>query len=62
MSTIGFDTSNYTTSVSVCENGEVIQSRKLLKVKKGARGLRQSDALFQHVKQFSEVIKGLNVP
>ena len=62
MSTIGFDTSNYTTSVSVCENGEVIQSRKLLKVKKGERGLRQSDALFQHVKQFSEVIKWLNVP
>lgn len=62
MSTIGFDTSNYTTSVAVYKNGEVTQSRKLLEVKQGERGLRQSDALFQHVKQFPEVIKGLNFP
>ncbi len=61
MSTIGFDTSNYTTSVAVFEDGEVTQSRKLLDVKDGERGLRQSDALFQHIRQFPEVINSLNI-
>ena len=46
---IGFDTSNYTTSVAVYDNGRIIQRKKLLKVKQGERGLRQSDAVFQHV-------------
>lgn len=51
---IGIDTSNYTTSVAVCdENGDIIANiKKLLDVKEGERGLRQSDALFSHVKNF----------
>ena len=44
---IGIDTSNYTTSIAVCnEDGEIIANIKtLLDVKAGERGLRQSDAV-----------------
>ena len=56
---LGIDTSNYRTSVAVCdENGTPIKSvRRLLDVKDGERGLRQSDALFAHVKALPEVMK-----
>lgn len=49
---LGIDTSNYTTSLAVCnEDGEVIANiKKLLDVKDGEKGLRQSDAVFSHVK------------
>lgn len=49
---IGIDTSNYTTSIAVCdEDGNVVCNlKKLLDVKEGERGLRQSDAVFAHVK------------
>ena len=49
---LGIDTSNYTTSVSVVrEDGTVLANhKKLLPVKEGERGLRQSDAVFAHVK------------
>lgn len=49
---LGIDTSNYTTSTALfnSENGEIRQQKKLLQVKNGEKGLRQSDALFQHVK------------
>lgn len=56
---LGIDTSNYRTSVAVCdENGLPVKSvRKLLCVKDGERGLRQSDALFAHVKALPEIMK-----
>lgn len=46
----GFDTSCYTTSFAVCnEYGEIVlNEKKMLSVKDGERGLRQSDAVFQH--------------
>ncbi len=46
----GFDTSCYTTSFAVCDgDGNVIANeKKMLSVKDGERGLRQSDAVFQH--------------
>lgn len=48
---VGIDTSNYTTSLSVISNGEVLVNGKApLPVKSGECGLRQSDALFAHVK------------
>ncbi len=62
MITLGIDTSNYTTSVAVYEDGKISHSRKLLPVKENAVGLRQSDAVFLHTKQFSEVLDGLNLP
>ena len=58
---IGFDTSCYTTSVAaVTVAGEVIAScRKLLPVKLGDRGLRQSEAVFTHVRQLPERLEEL---
>lgn len=58
---LGIDTSNYTTSMAVfdSETGEIRQSKKLLPVKKGQAGLRQSDALFHHVNQLTEVSEQL---
>ena len=56
---LGIDTSNYTTSVAVVrEDGEIIHDlRKALIVKQGEKGLRQSDALFQHVEALPELIE-----
>lgn len=55
-----FDTSNYTTSFAVCENGIITESRKIpLPVKEGSRGLRQSDAVFHHTVNLSQLTKGL---
>ena len=65
---VGFDTSNYTTSIAVAdESGKIIANLKApLPVKAGERGLRQSDAVFAHVKnlpsltdELSEVIADL---
>lgn len=49
---LGIDTSNYTTSLAlVTTEGEIVANIKYpLPVKDGARGLRQSDAVFAHVK------------
>ena len=54
---IGFDTSNYTTSVAACdEAGNIIANVKIpLPVKDGERGLRQSDAVFYHTRNLSEI-------
>ena len=62
MITLGIDTSNYTTSVALFDNGKVVHNRKLLPVKDNAVGLRQSDAVFLHTKQFFEVFDGLQLP
>ena len=45
---IGFDTSNYTTSIATYDGKTVRQAKQLLTVKQGERGLRQSEAVFQH--------------
>lgn len=60
---LGIDTSNYTTSTAVYNSSprSVFQSKKLLPVKDGELGLRQSDAVFHHVKQFSEVLSSLKL-
>ncbi len=59
--TLGFDTSCYTTSAAaVNEQGEVVAaSRMLLPVKQGERGLRQSEAVFAHVRQMPLVMNEL---
>ena len=58
---LAFDTSNYTTSCAVCDlGGRVIASKKkLLPVKEGERGLRQSDALFHHTAALPEMTDGI---
>lgn len=53
---LGIDTSNYTTSVALVDDkGKVLLNHKrILAVKEGERGLRQSDAVFQHIKNTEE--------
>ncbi len=55
---LGLDTSNYRTSAAlVTLEGKIIfNERRLLKVPEGERGLRQSDAVFQHVQQLREIM------
>lgn len=56
---LGIDTSNYKTSVAaVDETGSILcDIRRLLRVKQGERGLRQSDALFQHIENLPELLQ-----
>lgn len=58
---LGIDTSNYTTSAALfdAEKCEIIQNKKLLPVKEGELGLRQSDAVFAHVKQLGDIVHDL---
>lgn len=50
MRALGLDTSNYTTSAAVFDGAGGENAGQLLTVRPGELGLRQSDALFQHVK------------
>ncbi len=59
MLTLGIDTSNYTTSCALYENGEVIQKKLLLPVKEGEKGLRQSDAVFHHTARLWPLVEEL---
>ena len=58
---LGIDTSNYTTSVALynTEDKSVINLKKLLPVKEGEKGIRQSDAVFHHTVQLPELIENL---
>ena len=58
---IGIDTSNYTTSVALASGeGEILANLKApLPVKAGERGLRQSDAVFAHVKNLPALMQQL---
>lgn len=56
---LGLDTSNYTTSVAVFDGSEGENIGRLLDVPAGTLGLRQSDALFQHVKRLPELFESL---
>ena len=49
---LGFDTSNYTTSIALCDaDGNILANlKRLLPVAEGQRGLRQSEAVFAHIK------------
>ena len=55
MKTIGFDTSNYTTSIAYFDGEHGVNCSRLLPVKPGELGLRQSDAVFSHIKSLPEL-------
>lgn len=61
MAYLGFDTSNYTTSVAAYfpQESKVVQQKLLLPVKSGEKGLRQSDAVFYHTVQLKPVFEKL---
>ena len=56
---VGIDTSNYTTSIAFSDYyGRILKNYKiLLPVKEGERGLRQSDAVFAHIKNIPLIAK-----
>ncbi len=58
---LGIDTSNYTTSVALYDaaTGRVFQKKKLLPVRPGEKGIRQSDAVFHHTQQLSVLLTEL---
>ena len=56
---LGLDTSNYTTSAAWFDGAQGHNEGRLLEVQPGRLGLRQSEALFQHVKRLPEIVKGL---
>ncbi len=55
MAVIGIDTSNYTTSIAWFDGTIGENCSKLLPVKQGELGLRQSDAVFSHIKSLPEL-------
>ena len=56
---LGLDTSNYTTSTALFDGADGYQLGRMLDVEAGSLGLRQSDALFQHVKRLPELFDRL---
>jgi len=55
---LGIDTSAYTTSIALVDaktNKVALDKRKILSVPSGQKGLRQQDAVFQHLKNFQEL-------
>ena len=61
MAYLGFDTSNYTTSVALYypEENRIAHRKRLLPVKEGEKGLRQSDAVFHHTSALHELTEDL---
>ena len=55
MKFVGIDTSNYTTSIAYFDGIGGENCSKLLPVKEGELGLRQSDAVFAHIKSLPEL-------
>lgn len=58
---LGIDTSNYTTSVALYddETKKAFGKKRLLPVKQGEKGIRQSDAVFHHTVGLPELISEL---
>ena len=59
MMVLGFDTSNYTTSIAAFDGIRGENRSRLLDVRPGELGLRQSDAVFAHVKRLPELADAL---
>jgi N6-L-threonylcarbamoyladenine synthase len=54
---LGLDTSCYTTSLALADENEriLLNIQKPLEVEKGSKGLRQSDGVFQHIKNLPDI-------
>ncbi len=57
---LGIDTSNYTTSVALAGD-EQINLRKIIDIKEGMRGIRQSDGVFVHLKELPELFEKMEL-
>lgn len=61
---LGIDTSAYTTSIAAIDisSGKIVSDlRKVLSVPSGQKGLRQQDAVFQHLRNFDELFGNINI-
>lgn len=60
---LGIDTSNYRTSLCLInlQGSIVAEEKQLLMVDAGKRGLKQSEALFQHIKQLPLLAKNMDM-
>lgn len=58
---LGIDTSCYTTSIAAInlENNVILNKKNMLKVKKGDKGLRQSEGVFQHVNNLGDMFENI---
>lgn len=56
MIALGIDTSNYTTSAAALDGSEYRLIRKILDVKQGSRGIRQSEGVFIHNRELPEML------
>src|SRR5699024_3445879 len=58
---LGIDTSAYTTSIAVVDKDRniIFDNRKVLKVESRKKGLRQQDAVFQHLNNIPDIIGDL---
>lgn len=58
---LGLDTSNYTTSIAIVDSdfNVIADQRRSLRVKDGSRGLRQSEALFQHNENIPDMLESI---
>lgn len=56
---LAFDTSNYTTSAALydADANRVYHAKRLLPVKPGEKGIRQSDAVFHHTQQLPALLE-----
>ena len=64
MLTLGIDTSNYATSVGIVdyENHKVVfHEKRFLTVDKGRIGLRQQQAVFEHIKNLTDILSHAEV-
>ncbi|MEG3029531.1 MAG: glycoprotease, partial [Oscillospiraceae bacterium] len=60
MITLGIDTSNYASSIAVIDftnKTVLLNKKKFLTVATGERGLRQQDAVFNHIKNLTEILE-----
>ena len=56
---LGIATRNYTTSAALFAGETLLQRKRLLPVKEGQIGLRQSDAVFHHVQQLPDLLASI---
>ncbi len=62
MITLGIDTSNYATSVALVDNDThqvLFSEKRFLPVEEGKIGLRQQQALFEHIKNLTNIFSSL---
>ena len=64
MITLGIDTSNYATSVGIVDNANntvLFHEKRFLTVEKGRIGLRQQQAVFEHIKNLTDIFSKMEI-